>query len=353
MSEYVPGRSVKDILIESQRLSFEEVLDLARHILSALHELHNRGIRHRDIKPTNIILSDTELKTQIVLVNLCNTRIWNAESVRQDELVDTVYYLSPEQAGSIDQDIGPPSDLYAAGTVLFECLTGRPPFAGTCTSEILLQHMTVPVLHLRSKEVNVPRAFNELIQRLLRKDPRERYQTAAAVLKDVLQIRTALDRGDVDAPIVIGASDERCTLTEPAFVARKRELLEFDQRIAETAEGKGGTVFLEGESGSGKTRLLFEISQSAAHNGFMVLRGQGSNDVGQVSFSLFNGVSDGYIVEFSEQDVSEKVVQVINQKEKWASDCMALAQGYDWNEITSETEAYYLNGIGRQKTVTR
>ena len=61
----------------------------------------------------------------------------------------------------------------------------------------------------------------------------------------------------------------------------------------------------------------------------------------------------GYIAEFSEQDVSEKVVQVIDQKEKWASDCMALAQGYDWNEITSETEAYYLNGIGRQKTVTR
>ena len=61
----------------------------------------------------------------------------------------------------------------------------------------------------------------------------------------------------------------------------------------------------------------------------------------------------GYIAEFSEQDVSEKVVQVIDQKEKWASDCMALAQGYDWNEITSETEAYYFNGIGRQKTVTR
>ena len=61
----------------------------------------------------------------------------------------------------------------------------------------------------------------------------------------------------------------------------------------------------------------------------------------------------GYIAELSEQDVSEKVVQVIDQKEKWASECMSLAQGYDWNEITSETESYYLNGIGRQKTVTR
>ena len=61
----------------------------------------------------------------------------------------------------------------------------------------------------------------------------------------------------------------------------------------------------------------------------------------------------GYIAEFSEQDVSEKVVQVIDQKEKWASECMSLAQGYDWNEITSETESYYLNGIGGQETVTR
>ena len=114
-------------------------------------------------------------------------------------------YLSPEQAGSIDADVAEPSDLYAAGIVLFHCLAGRTPFTGDTVGTVLFEHMTTPVPELRSLTRAVPRALDELVQRLLRKDPRDRYQSAQAVLAEFNAIASALENGESDPQVVIGA----------------------------------------------------------------------------------------------------------------------------------------------------
>ena len=87
---------------------------------------------------------------------------------------------SPEQAGLLDYPMDERSDMYSAGIILFECLAGRTPFQGSSMGEVLRQHLTAHPLELRSLGLAVPRALDEAIQRLLRKDPRERYQTAGA-----------------------------------------------------------------------------------------------------------------------------------------------------------------------------
>ena len=91
----------------------------------------------------------------------------------------------PNKRDLIDHDVTDAADLYSAGLVLFRCLAGKSPFQGDTVGTILFEQMTSPVPELRQLGISVPRAFDELLQRLLRKDPRDRYQSADAVLADL------------------------------------------------------------------------------------------------------------------------------------------------------------------------
>jgi len=108
-----------------------------------------------------------------------------------------------EQAGALDRDVGDSSDLYSLGIVLYECLSGRPPYDGADVGAILRQHMTAQVPGLRSQGLPVPRALDELVQRLLRKDPRDRYQSAAAVRSDLRTIAAKLSRGSTEPTLTL------------------------------------------------------------------------------------------------------------------------------------------------------
>ncbi|MBV9124793.1 MAG: AAA family ATPase, partial [Planctomycetes bacterium] len=204
--------------------------------------------------------------------------------------VGTARYISPEQAGLLNLDVDERSDLYSAGIVLFECLAGQPPFQGSSVTEVLRQHMTVRPPELRRLGVQVPQAVEEVIQHLLRKDPRDRYQSAAAVLFDLRAIAGALERGEPDPVVVVGLHDRRRTLTEPAFVGRKVELAALEAQVERACEGQGGLTLLESASGDGKTRLLDELAQRHARQGVWVLRGQGLNQAAQRPFQVLAGV---------------------------------------------------------------
>src|SRR5205814_10597949 len=191
----------------------------------------------------------------------------------------------------LDYDVGAPADLYSAGVLLFEVLTGRTPFQGATVGAVLFQHMTARVPELRGLGLEVPRALDEIMQRLLRKDPRDRYQSAEAVLADLNLLADFLDRGVGEPVFVIGVRDRRRTLTEPAFVGRDEELTALDAQLEKARRGEGGLVFLEAESGGGKSRLLAELAQRGARQGAWVLRGQGLDQAAKRPFQVLAGVA--------------------------------------------------------------
>src|ERR1041385_2531468 len=130
--------------------------------------------------------------------------------------------MAPEQAGLLNQGVSERSDLYSAGIVLYETLAGHPPFEAATVGDLLRMHVTAKPQPLRG--LGVSRALDAVVQRLLRKDPRDRYQSAEAVLADLSEIGDALDRGVTDPAIVVGQRDQRRSLTEPAFIGRVKEL---------------------------------------------------------------------------------------------------------------------------------
>ncbi|HTQ40887.1 MAG TPA: response regulator [Pirellulales bacterium] len=291
----VPGISLRKCL-GIRRLTVAEALAVGQALFSALRDMHQHRLLHRGVRPSNVMVPAAPSLTKATLVDFDPApALRSDEGAAHDPSLEAAWYLSPEQAGSLDQDVTEASDLYSAGVTLFHCLAGRPPFTGNTLGAILYEHMTASVPELRSLGIAVPRALDEVVQRLLRKDPRDRYQSALAVVSDLQAIAMAMERGEAEPALVIGACDVRHTLAEPAFVARATELAALDEQMQRTEGGQAGLILLEGESGGGKTRLLTETTHRATSRGFWVLWGQGTNDVARLPFSLLQGVVEGFL----------------------------------------------------------
>jgi signal transduction histidine kinase len=254
-------------------LSLHETLALGQGLLRALREAHAQRVLHRHLKPSNVVIALEGTFQEAALIDFGLA----LEDFREASLLalplPAIQYLAPEQLGLMDAEPGPASDLYAVGLMLFECLAGTLPFPGRTLGELLRQHLsTVP--ELRARGLPVPRALEQVVQHLLCEEPRERYQSAEAALRDLEEIAVELARGLADPAVVVGRTDRHPRLIEPVFIGRAQELTALERAQDAAAWGQGGLVLVEGVSGGGKTMLLDELERRALAHGARVFRGQ-------------------------------------------------------------------------------
>ena len=281
-----PGESLS-LRLTTGPLSLDEFFDVSECILQALRTIHNQGTRHGEVTPRNILaLSNREAVYQLRDNGLFAVDIERLPATIKKERAK---YLSPEQAGSIDNDVGNASDLYSAGAVLYHCLAGKPPFNGDSFGDVLFAHMTKPVVEIIRQDV--PTALSDFIRHLLEKDPQDRYQSAAGALADLRSIRNSLKQGIVEPEIAIGANDTRSDLVEPSFIGRRDELKEVSKHISRISKGSAARITLEGESGTGKSRLLLETIRLAAKEGYRVFRGVAKRELSVASHSAIRELS--------------------------------------------------------------
>jgi two-component system sensor kinase len=139
-----------------------------------LGEAHAQRVLHRHLKPSNAVIAPEKTLQEAALIDFGLA----LEDLQEHSLralpLRAIQYLSPEQLGLVAAGVGPASDLYAVGVMLFECLAGAPPFRGETLGELLRQHhSTVP--ELRAQGLPAPRALEQVVQHLLLEDPRERW----------------------------------------------------------------------------------------------------------------------------------------------------------------------------------
>src|SRR3954465_13782370 len=188
--EYLPGRTLKEIVHDEAPLDQQRAISLGIQILQAAAFAHRRGVVHRDIKPHNVIVgADDRLK----VTDFGIARAGASEMTETGSIMGTAQYLSPEQAQG--QRVGAPSDLYSIGVILFEMLTGRVPFTGESAVSIALKHVSEEAPALRSLRPDVHPRLEQGVGRALLKDPAQRYASADEFIAALEQARTAIASG--------------------------------------------------------------------------------------------------------------------------------------------------------------
>ena len=174
---FLVGRTLQEGL-SIGRLAPPKALRLVERLLAALGGLHHLGVLHRNIKPTNIVLtSDPERPVVLVDMGWDDGAVANSSLSSRRPAVNSYAFLAPEQSGALDYEVGEWTDLYSVGAVLFECLTGRRLIQAEDVGSALRRHMTIRVPSLSNLGVKAPRLVDEFMHRLLSKDPRQRYQS--------------------------------------------------------------------------------------------------------------------------------------------------------------------------------
>ena len=193
--ELIDGITLKQYMERRGRLNWRESLHFITQIMKGLSHAHSRGIVHRDIKPQNImVLRDGSVKvTDFGIACLSNS----ANTMTQEAL-GSVHYISPEQAKGNRPDAR--SDIYSAGVVLYEMLTGRLPFEGDNAVSVAIQHLSSVPLSPREIDPEVPEALEKICMKAMASDIDRRYPTADAMLTDLEEFRK---NPDVDLDFTI------------------------------------------------------------------------------------------------------------------------------------------------------
>lgn len=183
--EYVNGGTFSDLLRVRVRLSADETLHFALQILGAMSAAHRQGVIHRDVKPSNLLISRNRKVLKLCDFGLVMV-LGGTQLTEPGQTIGTPWYMSPEQIRGESQ-LSTASDLYSLGCILMEALTGKPPFVGDTHFVILNRHLSEEpdLVSARIPDIEHANFLDRLISRLLEKDPNKRPRDAGALIGEI------------------------------------------------------------------------------------------------------------------------------------------------------------------------
>ena len=191
--EYVEGHTVKELISDGTAVPINEAIEIVSGVLSALQYSHANHLVHRDIKPGNIMLTP-EGKVKVMDFGIARALTDSQATMTQtNAVVGTAQYLSPEQARG--ETVDERSDLYSTGVVLFELLTGRPPFKGDSAVAVAYQHVEQIPPTPSSILSDIPDSLDRVVLKALAKNRDDRYRSAAEMLSDLQRVARGMDVG--------------------------------------------------------------------------------------------------------------------------------------------------------------
>ena len=187
--EYIEGNTLTSIIANKRTISMNDILFIGAQVSSGLQAAHSKGLVHRDIKPGNIMITP---KGKVKVTDFGIVSLQNEESdiTKTGSILGTASYISPEQAQG--KPVSKESDLYSLGTVLYELITGRPPFEGDTPIATATKHITDKPEKLSTYRANIPKGIENAVLKLLHKYPKDRFKNAEDLRAVLLQQKTQL-----------------------------------------------------------------------------------------------------------------------------------------------------------------
>jgi tetratricopeptide (TPR) repeat protein len=271
--ELVEGTTL-ETLIQPRGMPLSVFFELAIPIVDAVSTAHERGITHRDLKPTNIMVT-REGTVKVLDFGVAKSiaggtsaddvtgEIIDDDLTGEGKVVGTVAYMSPEQAEG--EPVDHRSDIFSLGVVLYEMITGGRPFKGRTKLSILssiLRDEPPPVTELKPA---LPQHLGYLIGRCLAKSPSDRYPSSEGLSTDLRAVRRELDTSEVELRAVapVASAVLATKVYEAPMVGREAERASLIEMLDKAASGQGSLVVIGGEPGIGKTRLAWDILEEA------------------------------------------------------------------------------------------
>jgi eukaryotic-like serine/threonine-protein kinase len=301
--ELLAGGDVEGVVEDApdHKLPLDQAVRIAVETCRGLEFAHERGIIHRDLKPGNVWLTGdgtAKIGDFGLAVAVDRSRL-----TQQGMMVGTVSYMPPEQA--MGGEVTAKADLYSLGAMLYEMVTGRPPFLGDDQVAIIGQHINTQAVGPTWHRSDCPRPLEAIIMRLLSKNPDERPNNAE-------DVRVALEAIDLvpstGSPTPAeGDANVLDSLAGGVFVGRQREMGELKAALEDVLSGRGRMVMLVGEPGIGKTRTAQELATFAGLRGCQVVWGRCHESRGAPPYWPWIHVIRSYVKEREPEKLSSEM----------------------------------------------
>ena len=270
--EHVEGKSLRKLLIDLQTVPEALLREIALQTAAGLCAIHEQGIVHRDLKPENILITDDE-RVRIMDLGVAKLQEATIAITKEGQFAGSVLYAAPEQFQ--EKEVGTASDLYSLGVMLLELATGQNPFRRDQAGAVIQAHLTQEAPRASDQNPDISLFFSEVVATLLQKKAEDRFESTQA-LHDVLE------EGEKSAwwverePLLRKRQQLLPKIRvrrETELHGRKDDLEALQAAWAKAKEGQGNTVFIEGEPGIGKTRLVDALVQTLEPEEVHVLYG--------------------------------------------------------------------------------
>ena len=268
LMEDAGGTSLHERL-QAGPLDVATALRVTRAVADALAAVHAAGVLHKDVKPANIL---TMADGGVRLANFRAAVAVSRESTSRADAEGTLAYLAPERTGRMNRSADHRSDLYSLGVSLYEALTGVVPFVGKDPLDVVHAHMARPAPDPRERVDSIPEPVAQLIARLLRKDPAERYQSAVSLRHDLDVMLDAIGRTGTVVAMDLGTRDLEADLRISDKLYGRVPQVEQLVRVFDASKtGRARFVQITGPSGVGKSALVRRLQGPvvAAHGRFV------------------------------------------------------------------------------------
>jgi eukaryotic-like serine/threonine-protein kinase len=270
--EFCEGTSLKEVIAREAPLDPQRAIELTKTILLAARFAHRRGVIHRDLKPHNVIIGPGGSRDGVKVADFGIARAGASEITEVGAIMGTAQYLSPEQAQG--QAVNEASDLYSIGVVLFEMLTGRPPFEGDSAVAIALKHVNQPAPSPREFRPEIPPELEAVVLKALAKRPEDRYSDADSFIHDLDAVEHVLLAQSFDSETTArftpplrqaaGGALSAATVESPAATPAGLEA----EQLPETTVEQAG----DGRRRSGVVLLVLLAIVAIGVGGFLLLR---------------------------------------------------------------------------------
>ena len=285
--EYLPGKTLEKIIADQAllaRFRASYFFTFVQQIAEGLAYIHAQGAVHRDLKPSNIMVLETEegIETTILDLGLAKFRHLHSVSITQTgATLGTAEYMSPEQGKGLWVDHR--SDLYSLGVILYEMLTGVPPFSGQNPVSVILKHIRESPPPMGEVNIAVPEQTQQVVLKLLAKESVDRYQSAEELVRALPSGFVPPDDEQRDVPVKV---------MRPQFVGRESEMKTLRAMLKDVLVGEQRVVLISGESGVGKSRLVEELLGDARVHNFLCLKSTGREEGGQIYGALIDAFQE-------------------------------------------------------------